>query len=117
MEALAGGAWVRRFFEHWTLKEAYAKAVGVGLGCDFSLVSFELGPGCDVTAQFSDGVDDLASDWIFRRLALGPDWTGAVAAKTGPSKIWRLVHTELASDLLAREFLRVSQASSPAESR
>lgn len=108
IETLEGDAWVRRFFEYWTLKEAYAKALGVGLAFDFSSVSFDFGPGCDVAARFTDGVGEVASDWLFRRLALGPDWAGSVAAKTGPSKTCRLVHVELTPDILMREVSSVS---------
>ena len=106
IETVAGDAWVRRFFEYWTLKEAYAKALGVGLACDLSSVSFDLGPGCDVTARFGDGVSDVASDWLFRRLVLGPEWAGAVAIKTGPSRIWRLARTVLTPDMMAQELSR-----------
>ncbi len=106
LAGLDGKAWLRRFFEYWTLKEAYAKAIGVGLVCDLASVSFDLGSGCDVTARFADG--DVASDWLFRRLALGTKRTGAIAIKTGPTKICRVVHTELASDRLARELSRIS---------
>lgn len=107
IETLAGDAWVRRFFEYWTLKEAYTKALSVGLACDFSSVSFRIGASCDITAQFADGVGDVASDWLFRRLALGPGWAGAVAVKTGSSRMWRLVHIELTPDMLARALSRV----------
>lgn len=34
--------WYRDFFRIWTLKESYAKAVGLGLAADFTRVSFEL---------------------------------------------------------------------------
>ncbi|MCI8948961.1 MAG: 4'-phosphopantetheinyl transferase superfamily protein [Lachnospiraceae bacterium] len=32
------------FFRFWTLKESYAKAVGIGLSLDFSSIEFELEP-------------------------------------------------------------------------
>lgn len=35
----------RRFFEIWTLKEAYFKCVGTGLGADIKSVSFEINGG------------------------------------------------------------------------
>lgn len=108
IEALAGDAWTRRFYEYWTLKEAYAKARGVGLACEFALVSFDLGPGCDVSVRFADGACEIASEWLFRRLALGPRWAGAVAAMTGPSKTLALAHTELTPDMLAWEISRAS---------
>lgn len=103
---LTGDAWRRRFFEYWTLKEAYAKALGIGLACDFSSVSFDVGLDCDVVARFADRAEEVASDWLFRRLALGPDFAGAVAVKTGPSKTCRVVHTEITPGTLARKVSR-----------
>ncbi|KAL0070947.1 hypothetical protein AAF712_002168 [Marasmius tenuissimus] len=36
---------LKRFFWIWTLKEAYTKALGLGLGFDFSRVEFDVGSG------------------------------------------------------------------------
>lgn len=107
IEQLADETWLRRFFDYWTLKEAYAKALGDGLGYDFSSVSFDFGPGSEVAARFADGVGAIASHWLFRRLALGSVWAGAVAVRTGPSGTCRLVHAELTSDLRVREVSQV----------
>lgn len=38
------GCWHREFFRIWTLKESYAKALGKGLGLDFTCVEFNLIP-------------------------------------------------------------------------
>src|SRR6185503_2047144 len=37
---LAGSDWTERFFDYWTLKEAYAKARGEGLGLPFGDIGF-----------------------------------------------------------------------------
>ena len=101
IETLTGDIWRRRFFEYWTLKEAYAKALGVGLACEFSSASFDFGPGCEVSVRLAEGAGSLASDWLFRRLDLGPHWAGAVAILTRPEKSLQLVHAEVALDFLA----------------
>lgn len=104
--ALSGDAWVRRFFEYWTLKEACTKALGVGLARDFASISFRFDEACDITAQFAEEAGEAASGWLFRRLPLGPDWAGAVAVKTAVPAKWRLVHTVFTPELLARELAR-----------
>jgi 4'-phosphopantetheinyl transferase len=107
LATLDGGAWLRRFFEYWTLKEAYATALGLGLAFDFALASFEVDAD-GVAARFAAAADGDPATWAFRRLALGPNWAGAVAVRTGPSKTCRLVHAELTSDLRVREVSQVS---------
>ncbi|MBA7474705.1 hypothetical protein ES707_10059 [subsurface metagenome] len=99
LASLDGERWLRRFFEYWTLKEAFAKAVGLGLAFEFASACFEIEEGDETTVQFAAPDGDSAA-WIFRRLVLGPDWAGAVAVKTGPFKTCRLIHVELEPERL-----------------
>lgn len=103
LATLSGEAWLRRFFEYWTLKEAYAKALGLGLAFDFASAWFEIGAGDHVTAQCVPLPVGESATWAFRRLALGPDWAGAIAVGGRAAMTRRLVQVELTSDLLARE--------------
>lgn len=103
LAALNGEAWLNRFFEYWTLKEAYTKAIGLGLGSDLSSVSFDVGEGDRVIAHFSAAADGDPETWAFRRLALGMDWAGAVAIRTGSYRNCGLAHVEISPQLLARE--------------
>lgn len=102
LATLSGEAWLRRFFEYWTLKEAYAKALGLGLAFDFASICFEIDAGDQVTARFGAALVDASAIWTFRRLALSPGWAGAVAVSGGASRTRRLVHVELTSDFLMR---------------
>ena len=77
----AGDAWASRFFAHWTLKEAYAKARGLGLSLPLSEISFELNPSEKISAHFGPGVDDDASGWLFWCCTSLPQHTLAIAAK------------------------------------
>ena len=54
----SGEAWKKRFFELWTLKEAYAKARGLGLALPLQRVSFAIDREENVVSQ-------EAPDWQF----------------------------------------------------
>jgi 4'-phosphopantetheinyl transferase len=51
-----------RFIEIWTLKEAYIKAIGVGLSLPLSTFSFSVGPSSDLRFDPPDG---SRSNWHF----------------------------------------------------
>ncbi len=55
----------RAFLQLWTLKEAYAKAIGIGLGVGLSRVGFDLGEGTAPRAHFDPSLGDDASRWKF----------------------------------------------------
>ncbi|MGD8860985.1 MAG: 4'-phosphopantetheinyl transferase superfamily protein [Myxococcales bacterium] len=52
-----------RFFEYWTLKEAYVKAVGRGIGMPLRAITFRLGAVPSV--EFGPEVDDRGHEWRF----------------------------------------------------
>lgn len=69
----------RRFFELWTLKEAYIKARGMGLSLplkDFTM-RFSGRDGLDIA--FSPGRQDAPAHWSFFCLDAGPDYALALA--------------------------------------
>lgn len=83
--ALPAEARRRRFFELWTLKEAYIKARGMGLS--IALDSFEIGfPSTGApTIEFAPGVQDDAARWRFWLPEIGEDHRLALAvADTDP---------------------------------
>lgn len=59
-----------RFARYWTLKEAYSKAVGRGLGMAFDRISFDLDRPCCPIVTFCE-LDDDPCRWTFSTLLLG----------------------------------------------
>lgn len=53
----------RRFFEYWTLKEAYIKARGMGLSIPLDRFSFDLSGEREIRLRVEDGEPDRAQNW------------------------------------------------------
>lgn len=66
---------LRRFFLIWTLKEAYTKALGLGLGFDFSRIEYDV-PNDMVRI---DGI--VPRDWEFTRFELQNEIDGGRTEK------------------------------------
>jgi 4'-phosphopantetheinyl transferase len=95
---LSGRDWTAQFFDYWTLKEAYAKARGLGLGLKLSGISIELGLDNAIRAHFASSIDDDSSSWVFWRRRLPSKHTLSVAVRHDffcePRVIWRSVRFE-----------------------
>jgi 4'-phosphopantetheinyl transferase len=77
-----------RFFESWTLKEAFAKALGVGLSQALDATLFEVTDGVVTSCTLPPGVD--AAVWQFGLFTPGPDHRMAVAVSDGSARPWRI---------------------------
>jgi 4'-phosphopantetheinyl transferase len=89
------------FFNCWTRKEAFLKAIGEGLNVPLNQFRVTLRPGeqarlVSVNQMFGD-----AAQWSMHSLALGPDHTGAVAYRGRPKKL-DLMETVSASEFAGR---------------
>jgi 4'-phosphopantetheinyl transferase len=69
-----------RFFDYWTLKEAYIKARGMGLAIPLHQFSFVLEPG-RVRIAFAPELDDDPATWQFERLRPSARHRAAVAIR------------------------------------
>lgn len=83
------------FFDLWTLKEAYAKARGLGLRLPLDTASFHVEPGAPPVVSFPGGHDEDPRHWRFALLEPAPGFRLAVAARAEAGE--RLGITALAS--------------------
>jgi 4'-phosphopantetheinyl transferase len=73
----------RLFTTLWTLREAYLKARGIGLGVALDQICFHVGPAGTVHAELG-GIGDEAAQWSFRLFSAGQTHVMAVALSTFP---------------------------------
>ena len=70
-----------RFFDYWTLKEAYIKARGQGLSLPLDGFSMQLAAGGPLSIRFSTTIDDEAATWQFAQFRPTPRHRLAVAVR------------------------------------
>lgn len=66
------------FFSCWTRKEAYVKAIGVGLSTPLSAFRVTVRPNEPAKLLFLDKAKNASESWTLHDLALGPDYVGTV---------------------------------------
>jgi len=92
LNQLSGDVWVRRFFELWTLKEAYTKARGLGLSLPLKCIAFKTDSASRLVVEFAPEIKDEAQGWQFWLRCISPDYVlaTAVRVKSGspPSEIF-----------------------------
>ncbi len=72
-----------RFFDYWTLKEAYAKARGMGFQLPLDAFAFHMGPEGKLGISFSRDLRDDPERWCFSQTSPTPRHRLAVADGSG----------------------------------
>ncbi|MDO9104501.1 MAG: 4'-phosphopantetheinyl transferase superfamily protein [Methylovulum sp.] len=79
-----------RFFDYWTLKEAYIKAKGMGLSLPLDQFSFHLADNRPPVISFDDRLTDHPQHWQFWRIRPSEQHVAAVAVNAPTSRIFQM---------------------------
>jgi len=88
IDGVADAGRATRFFELWTLKEAFAKALGVGLSQSLDASSFDLADASAIACTLPFAVD--SAQWHFALYTPARDHRLAVAVSDGSVRRWRI---------------------------
>ncbi|WP_024518456.1 4'-phosphopantetheinyl transferase superfamily protein [Bradyrhizobium sp. Tv2a-2] len=82
LRGLAPDQLFERFFDYWTLKEAYIKAMGIGLQLPLDQFAISLADN-KIAISFTDEIDDDPQRWHFTRLSPSTRHRLAIADGSG----------------------------------
>jgi 4'-phosphopantetheinyl transferase len=78
------------FFNCWTRKEAYLKAVGEGLAVPLDSFDVTLAPGEPARMLAVEGDAERATRWFYHHLRPAQDYIGAIALEDPEGREWRV---------------------------
>jgi 4'-phosphopantetheinyl transferase len=78
---------VRGFFNGWTRKEAYLKAIGLGLIDDLKSISVSLNPAVPARLIQARTPSDQSSEWLLHAFAPDESYAGALAIQNPAARV------------------------------
>jgi 4'-phosphopantetheinyl transferase len=66
LEQLVGQAYLEHFFTRWTLREAYVKALGIGISFPTRKLTFTVNKDNSVEVSFHPDIEDQRDNWHFQ---------------------------------------------------
>jgi 4'-phosphopantetheinyl transferase len=88
---LQGQAYQEHFFTRWTLREAYVKAIGVGISFPTRKLTFTVDGDQAVGVRFHPDIEDRAGNWQFQLLKPTEDHIAAIAIRRSGNSDKRVV--------------------------
>lgn len=79
MRQLKGREQLEYFFLHWTLREAYVKAQGLGISFPTRNLNFKIKPSGEVDIEFLTEIEQKPEDWQLKILTMTDDHVAAAA--------------------------------------
>jgi len=96
LRALPAATKEEAFFNCWTRKEAYLKAVGEGLAAPLDSFDVTLAPGEPPRMLTLRGEAAPAQRWSFHHLVPAPEYVGAIALEGEEGRAWEIDAWEIA---------------------
>ena len=96
---------IKGFFDCWTRKEAFIKAIGIGLSLSLDQFDVSLGPADEPKLLTTRWDQTEAGRWSLKTLDVGPDYVAALAVA---GHGWHLTYREVDQDLLSAPALHTS---------
>lgn len=83
LKSLSGNDYLRSFYTCWTLREAYVKAVGIGISFPTRKIQFEISEDHSVAATFAADIGDSGNAWQFKLLKPTDEHVVSLAVRKG----------------------------------
>lgn len=90
LQTLTGDRLTRAFLACWTRKEAYVKALGLGIATQLGNFDVTVDPDSPATIEATRPDADDAARWTMHALDAGPGYFAALVVEGGPASIARL---------------------------
>ena len=93
LEQLEGQAYLEHFFTRWTLREAYVKALGIGISFPTRKLTFTVNKDNFVEVSFHPDIEERRDNWHFELLKPTAEHIAAIAIRRRSGEIDKKIVT------------------------